>query len=130
MSRHQGTVLTGPSVKGAFRVTLADDSWWWSPGMYMLHGYRPGQVPQVIPSTRLMLAHLHPADRRSMNAAWAHLIADGELVALRFRIVGADGVVRPVFALASTGFAEREAPSVVTGVLELDTTRGRISQSH
>ena len=129
MSRHRGTVLTGPSVKGAFRVTLASGTWWWSPGMYTLHGYRPGQARQVVPSTRLMLAHLHPADRRSMNEAWAHLIADGELVALRFRIVGADGVVRPVFALASTGFAAGDAPSVVTGVLEFDTTRGQISQT-
>lgn len=127
MSRHQGTVLTGPSVKGAFRVTLASGAWWWSPGMYTLHGYRPNQARRVVPSTRLILAHLHPADRPAVNQAWAHLIADGELVALHFRIVGDDGVVRPVFALAATGFAAGDTPSVVTGVLEYDTTRGRIS---
>ena len=55
-----------------------------------------------------------------MADAWAHLIADGHLVALHYRIVGADGVVRPVFVLASTDLDKAVPPTVVTGVMEFD----------
>ena len=109
-------------IKGGFRITLASDSWWWSSGMYILHGYRPDQVSAIVPTTRLVLAHRHPADRHAMAAAWSHLIADGKLVAFHYRVVGADGVIRPVFAMASTDFHRGHAPTVVTGVMQLESS--------
>src|SRR6478609_965134 len=60
-------------IKGGFRFSLTDGAWWWSPGMYALHGYRQAQMRSVAPSTRLILSHRHPADRQAMAAAWAHL---------------------------------------------------------
>jgi PAS fold len=120
MARHQGTVVTVPGIKGAFRMTLADGACWWSPGMFTLHGYRAGRLPRLVPTTRVMVNHVHPADRRATADAWAHLIADGHLVALHYRIVGADGVVRPVFVLASTNHDRANPPTVVTGVMEFD----------
>ncbi len=107
-------------IKGGFRFSLTDGAWWWSPGMYALHGYRQTQMRSIQPSTRLILSHRHPADRRAMAAAWAHLLADGKLAAFHYRIVGADGVVRPVFALASTDFNRGHDPTLVTGVLQLE----------
>lgn len=107
-------------IKGGFRFSLIDGTWWWSPGMYELHGYRPSQLRDVRPSTRLLVTHRHPQDRRAMAAAWAHLITDGSLAAFHYRIVGADGVVRPVFAMASTDFNRGHAPTMVTGVLQLE----------
>jgi PAS domain-containing protein len=107
-------------IKGGFRFSLTDDAWWWSPGMYALHGYRQAQMQKIRPSTRLMVIHRHPADRQAMAAAWAHLIADGSLAAFRYRILGADGVIRAVFALASTDFNRGHDPTLVTGVLQLE----------
>src|SRR6478752_5428859 len=132
MAQHRGTALPNlplqsdhryehveapAGIKGGFRFSLTDGAWWWSPGMFALHGYRQTQMRSVQPSTRLILSHRHPADRRAMAAAWAHLLADGKLVAFHYRIVGADGVVRPVFALASTDFNRGHDPTLVTGVL-------------
>jgi hypothetical protein len=121
MSRHQGTVVTIPTgIKGAFRMTLTDGACWWSPGMFALHGFPTNRAPWLVPTTRMMINHVHPADRRATANAWAHLLADGHLVALHYRIVGADDVVRPVFVLASTNHERANPPTVVTGVMELD----------
>jgi PAS domain-containing protein len=141
MSRHHGTAVRSRAtqragvgmsfdrvrpienptgVKGGFRITLADGTWWWSPGMFTLHGYRPDEMPRVRPSTRLVLAHRHPDDRKAMANAWAHLIADGRLVALHYRVLGADGITRAVFALASTDHHRKGRPTAVTGVLQLE----------
>lgn len=122
MSRHQGTATSVPAgIKGAFRITLADGACWWSPGMFTLHGYRADQLPRLVPTMRMMVGHVHPDDRRATAAAWAHLIADGHLVALHYRITGADGIVRPVFVLASTDHEQAHPPTLVTGVMEFDT---------
>jgi hypothetical protein len=110
-------------VKGGFRVSLSDGAWWWSPGMYTLHGYQPPQSSTTVPTTRLLLAHRHPADRPVVAGAWSHLLADGGLVAFHYRIVGFDGVVRPVFAMASTDYYAGRAPTIVTGVIQLEAAR-------
>ena len=107
-------------IKGGFRFSLVDGAWWWSPGMYLLHGYGPNQMHRIAPSTRLILSHRHPADRQAMASAWAHLLAEGKLAAFHYRIIGADGVTRPVFAMASTDFNRGHAPTMVTGVLQLE----------
>ena len=88
--------------------------------MYELHGYRPDEMRHLKPTTRLILRHRHPGDRVAMAAAWAHLLADGKLAAFHYRIVGADAVTRPVFALASTDFNRGHEPTMVTGVLQLE----------
>jgi len=106
------------TIKGGFRFDRTDGSWWWSPGMFLLHGYDPDRLHGVVPSMRLLLAHRHPADRQALADAWAHLVGDGRLVAFRHRVVGADGVIRPVFTVASTGHG-RDA-CAVTGVMQLD----------
>jgi hypothetical protein len=111
-------------VKGGFRLSLASGKWWWSPGMFQLHGYRTGQLPSVRPTSRLLLAHRHPADRHAFAQAWRHLLADGGVVAVRYRIVGVDDRVRPVFAMASLrrsdGPADGRQPPIVTGVMQSD----------
>jgi len=131
MSRHQGTVISVPAgIKGAFRITLADGGLWWSPGMFTLHGYKANQLPQIVPTPRLMGGHVHPADRRATANAWSHLISDGHLIALHYRVSGADGTIRPVFVLASTDLDKNHPPTAVTGVMEFDAPRTGVSRAH
>ncbi len=110
-------------IKGGFRFSLTTGQWWWSPGMYRLHGYPPVQWRSVRPSGRLLLAHRHPADRPAFAQAWCHLLDEGGVIAVRYRIIGVDGLVRPVFAMAyfdrvgtGAGGQSRE----VTGVMQSD----------
>ena len=107
-------------VKGGFRFSMTTGQWWWSPGVFRLHGYDPEQSRSVRPDGRLLLAHRHPDDRRTFVQAWRHLLSDGGVVAVRYRIVGVDGRVRPVFAMA---YLDREVgrPREVTGVIQSDT---------
>lgn len=39
---------------GEYRYDLVREEWWWSPDMFALHGFAPGEV---VPSTALALAH-------------------------------------------------------------------------
>jgi hypothetical protein len=122
--RREERVPDAAGIKGGFRITLSDGSWWWSPGMYVLHGLRAAQMRRIVPSTRFVLTHRHPADRAAMIEAWTQLITDGPLVAFRYRIVGVDGVVRPVYAMASIDHGADGSPTVVTGVLQLESASG------
>jgi hypothetical protein len=46
---------------GSYRYAAAEGSWQWSDGVYAIHGFRRGEV---VPSTALLLAHAHSAERR------------------------------------------------------------------
>ena len=117
--------LPGPAdsrnaVKGGFRFTPADGRWWWSPGMYMLLGVAADDQVRYPPSTRLLLTHLPPQYRQSLARAWRHLRAGHGPVAFAARIVGLDGVTRPVFITASAD-GDRDV-SVVSGVISWETS--------
>jgi len=124
MSRKSRTLLpTGiaeADLKGGFTINLANGSWWWSPGMYALHGYPDSQPPAVIPNSRLLLAHRDPADRDALRQAWTHLLSDGGMVALHYRIIGADQVHRPVFVMAS--IRSGRDGDTITGVMQLESS--------
>ncbi len=68
---------------GAFRYDVAADRWWWSDELYRIFGFEPGQV---VPTTALIRAHLHPDDLspsrggaglRPGSVASVHRIVDG-----------------------------------------------------
>lgn len=107
-------------VKGGFRLSLDSGQWWWSPGVFELHGFGPDDPLPIRPSTRLLLARRHPADRRAFIQAWRHLRSDGGVVAIRYRIVGVDGRARPVFVMAHLGDTTGRGPRFVTGVMQSD----------
>jgi|GEM_PF-6673771 len=139
MTRHNDTLIRGgprsglveqrrssehveprATLRGGFRVTLQDMSWWWSPGMFSLLGYRPNQAAHIVPTTALVLAHRHRDDRRAVESAWAQLVSGDGVAALHYRIVGADGLTRPVFAMASTQYDSTRTPVLISGVLQLE----------
>ena len=122
MSRKSRTLfptrVAEAAVKGGFTVNLTDGSWWWSRGMYALHGYPDIEPPAVVPNNRLVLSHRDPADRLALRQAWTHLLMDGGMVALHYRIIGADQVRRPVFVMAS--IRSGRDGDTITGVMQLE----------
>ncbi len=111
-------------VKGGFRVSVPDLTWWWSPGMLALHGYTPGRGPAVVPSSSLIMSHRHPGDRKALSGAWSQLHTDDGIVVFHYRIVGDDAVTRPVFVMASTEYDDDHRPVAISGVLEEESPSG------
>jgi len=111
-------------IKGGFRLSLVSGQWWWSPGVFELHGFGPATRRQARPSTRLLLARRHPADRSAFIAAWRHLLADGGIVAIRYRIIGIDGQVRPVFVMAYLDEVTGRGPRFVSGMMQSEDADG------
>lgn len=85
--------LSGPLARwvGAFTYDVAADRWWWSDELYRIFGFEPREV---VPTTALVAAHLHPEDRRRGGAR-----TDGAVVSVH-RIVDGRGAVRTVAVLA------------------------------
>jgi anti-anti-sigma factor len=76
---------------GSYRYAAADGSWRWSDGVYAIHGFRRGEI---VPSTALLLAHAHSADRRHAAQLLESCLRNGELFSFLYRLVDASGRVR------------------------------------
>ena len=81
---------------GTFRYDLDGDTWWWSPGVYRIHGFQPGQI---VPSTALMTAHQHPDDRAGAARLLAAAVRAGQPFCSRHRILDARQRIRTVVTL-------------------------------
>ena len=74
------SALTSGTAEPAarFRYDVRSGDWWWSPGMFDLHGLTDGEVA---PSTELLMSHKHPEDlagteqtlRSVLTEAWSRL---------------------------------------------------------
>jgi PAS domain S-box-containing protein len=80
-----------------FRYDAVDGTWWWSPAMYALHGFSPGEV---VPTTALLLAHKHADDRARTEGRLQEALSTGEPFCCRHRIIDASGRVHMVLSLA------------------------------
>lgn len=78
----------GTVAAGTFRVDRATGSWWWSDAVYAIHGFAPHEV---VPTTGLFVAHLHPDDREDVRAALDRTLADGVPMRSAHRLVDARG---------------------------------------
>ena len=85
-----------PEPVARFRYDVASSRWEWSPQMFGLHGFSPGEV---VPSTDLMMAHKHPEDRARTVATLEQVLVDGQPFCCRHRIIAATGTVRTVLSL-------------------------------
>ena len=96
------------AVPGAvLRHNLTDGTWWWSHECYALHGF---EVGEVVPSTELVRAHLHPEDRDR----WLDALRSGRPGPTYVRVLAADGSTRHV-----VGFAIRSADVVEASLVDL-----------
>ena len=84
-----------PPGTALLRHRLRDGSWWWSDAAYELHGFAVGEV---VPTTELVLAHVHPDDRQGWHSALLGSTAAGTYSHVRLR--DAHGRTRHVLGLA------------------------------
>lgn len=83
----------GPRPTGQYRLDLATQRWWWSDGIYALHGFTPGEV---VPTTQLVLAHHHPTDRARLARFLERARPSEEPFGALHRLVDAAGRERSV----------------------------------
>jgi hypothetical protein len=77
-----------PQRAGWFRFYFEDQRWEWSDQVQRMRGYEPGTVT---PTTELVIAHKHPADRNQLAATINEMIEHRRPFSTRHRIVDTRG---------------------------------------
>lgn len=84
---HRPMTARRPGPSGSFVYTVASEAWWWSDGVYRLHGFGPGDV---VPTTELVEAHRHPdEDGELVERILERHLAPGECFSVWHRILDA-----------------------------------------
>ena len=95
---------------GAYQYLAGNETWQWSDGIYAIHGFRRGDV---VPTTALLLAHAHAADRGQAARMLAECLCTGELFSFPYRMIDTAGSLH--WALIA-GEGMFDAAGTVTGV--------------
>ncbi|MBF6175903.1 PAS and ANTAR domain-containing protein [Nocardia blacklockiae] len=82
---------------GSFRFWFTTHRWEWSPELYRMHDYEPGQVE---PTTALLLEQKHPDDREHVAQAITRSVDLKEPFSSRHRFLDATGVEHSVMVVA------------------------------
>jgi hypothetical protein len=114
--------LVGGSAEavGQYTWSLVTDRWWWSEGMYRIHGFAPGEV---VPTTELLLAHKHPDDVGDACRALDSL-SHGSPFSCYHRIIDAHRRVRSVVVVGDA-ITDRAGTVVGLGGVVVDLTAAR-----
>ena len=104
-----------------FEWDLARDRWWWSDGMYAVHGYAPGGVE---PGLDRLLTRQHPMDRDRTEDAFARVCQDGRPFVFEHRLVTKVDGVRTMILSVSAHVGPDQRPLLVAGTL-LDVSDAR-----
>jgi hypothetical protein len=119
----QNSVMTQRTVGGAFRPSRAalvgrftylpdTQRWWWSEAMFRIHGFEPGQV---VPTTELVMCHLHPEDVPAAKETLEAVVERREQFSFVHRICTATRTQRVV--IAAGHLDDGDGIPVVTGHL-------------
>ncbi len=88
-------------VVGSFRFWFVGQRWEWSDEVARMHGYEPGEVQ---PTTELLLAHKHPADRAHVQDILDYALHSGESFSSRHRFIDTRGLIHNVIVVADRMF--------------------------
>ena len=97
---------------GRFSYQVNNRRWSWSRGIYEIHGFTPGEV---VPTTDLMVAHVHPDDRAGYQAVADEALAAGHPFVSQHRVIDAQRRVRTVLVLAQSVVDPSGQVEVVNG---------------
>ncbi|WP_435768341.1 PAS and ANTAR domain-containing protein [Nocardioides sp. SYSU DS0651] len=73
-----------PRQTGRFVYHVAGQSWEWDDDVYVIHGYRPGEVE---PTTELVMRHKHEHDRERVEETLREAVEGGAPFNIYYRIV-------------------------------------------
>jgi DNA-binding CsgD family transcriptional regulator len=112
-------------LSGSWEWTPQTGELHWSANHFRLFGLEPGAI---VPSTELLLAHVHPKDRDRIGTALAGVASGGEFGTLEFRIVRDDDVVCHV--RATVAFAEEggDDPRRIVGSVQDVTSQDSVAR--
>lgn len=96
---------------GRYTFDLIHDRWDWSPEIYTMHGYQPGEV---VPSTQLLLEHTHPDDRARVEESFGTCLHAGQAFTCYHRMTDTRQRLRRVLIL---GEGLRDDDGQTTGYL-------------
>ncbi|GEM32155.1 putative transcription antitermination regulator [Nocardia neocaledoniensis NBRC 108232] len=109
-----------PAHVGTFTFWFTTGRWEWSPEVYRMHGYVPGEIE---PTTELLLSHKHPDDRDVVAGLIDRTIAEGAPFSSRHRFLDTAGRVHAVMVLADRVLDDHGEPVATTGYyLDLSDT--------
>ncbi|MGW5573364.1 PAS and ANTAR domain-containing protein [Nocardia thailandica] len=109
-----------PAGVGTFTFWFDSSRWEWSPEVFRMHGYAPGEVE---PTTELLLSHKHPEDRDVVAGLITRTIAEGHPFSSRHRFLDTAGRVHTVMVVADRVLDDRGDPIGTTGYyLDLSDT--------
>lgn len=97
---------------GTFTFDTRTSVWHWDDHMFAIHGFQPGDI---VPSTRLMLAHKHPEDRAAFDRLFTRLCTEGGEIVSLHRILDARGKLRKVLLMAHAAHQASLCRELITG---------------
>ncbi len=112
---------------GVWELDLADlehvnaNALWWSDETYRIFGYPPGAFPV---SNEVFFRHVHPDDRRSVEAAVQEAVRERKPYFIEHRIILPDGTHRVVQEHATADYDDAGRPRRLMGTV-LDVTEQR-----
>ena len=114
------TALAGSTTEivGRFQYDVTSQKWWWSPSLYTIHGFTPGEI---VPTTALMIAHQHPDDQACGVDMITAAIATGTPFCSRHRIVDARQRVHTVVTIGE-GIRDSDGRIVMVSGYIIDVT--------
>lgn len=117
-SRAVSPVGGGGELVGRFRYDVGSGSWWWSEELFRIHGFAPGTV---VPTTELLLSHVHPDDLLVTRRLLDEAFSQGQSFSSHYRVVDARRQTRKILL---AGHTERhgDADVVVGHVVDLTET--------
>jgi hypothetical protein len=97
---------------GWFEYDPVQDRWTWSPTLFQIHGFEPGEI---VPSTAIFMSHKHPEDRVHTDEVLAEVLATGQPFCCRHRIITSRQQVRTVVTIGQGVLNDSGRVARVTG---------------
>ncbi len=111
----------GAAREARFEWDVPSGRWWWSDGMYAVHGYAPGSIE---PTLDLLLSYQHPQDRERTREAFSRVTEDGRPFVFEHRIITKTDALRTMILSVSAHVGPAGSPVFVAGTL-LDVSDAR-----
>jgi hypothetical protein len=119
-------VITGSERVGTFRYSVADESWWFSPEVYAMHGLSPGSMM----TTEIILAFKHPDDRLPAAELLSKVLSVGKPFCFPHRIVDTAGRVRNVVVIGTANSDAADRTISINGyALDLTDSQRRYADN-